>query len=197
VRLLSPVLLSLIVLSACAQRSTVAIAAANPCPTNVPWTYPPVPQLNTELWQFSKSHLGTQVGSGQCAELPNVALRQYGGATVSDLGPTGASSDYVWGDLVQMVTPQAPRLMNALPGDVIQFQNASFRWQETNRSWETAIDTHHTAVVQAVSPDGAHLCVFQENAGGQLYVTNGYFEVAGMTGGVMHVYRPRQKMIVR
>ena len=112
--------------------------------------------------------------------------------TFFELGPsTGNDVDYVWGDLVSVVTPAAPRLVNVLPGDVIQFANADFTWQEVNRSWYTAVDTHHTAVVQVVSADGANVCVFQENANGNLFITYGFFEVAGMTQGTLHVYRPK------
>jgi hypothetical protein len=187
-----------VTVGACAPTpSTVSTAQINPCPTNVAWGYPALPQLNNELWQYSQANLGRQVGDGQCAELPNVALRYYGAATFSDLGPSaGSDVDYVWGDLVNVVTPAQPRLINVLPGDVIQFANADFRWSTGNNGYYTSIDTHHTAVVQAVSADGANVCVFQQNASGKLYVTYGFFEVSGITRGVLHVYRPRNKMRV-
>lgn len=183
----------LVPLAACVQQpSTITESQISPCPPNVPWTYPSLPPLNAELWSYSKANLGRQVGDGQCAELPDVALRLYGAASFYELGPSaGTNVDYVWGDLVNIVTPQQPRMINVLPGDVIQFANADFKWATSNTSWQTSIDTHHTAVVQAVSADGANVCVFQQNAGGKLYVTYGFFEVSGMTQGVMHVYRPK------
>lgn len=183
-----------VVVGACGGQSTVVTAAlTNACPGNIPWMYPPVPPLNTAIWQYSKTNLGRQVGDGQCAELPDVALKGFGAYTFYDLGPSkGNDVDYVWGDLVEVVTP-GMRLVNVLPGDVVQFANADFKWQVSNNGWYTAVDTHHTAVVEAVSADGANLCVFQQNAGGKLFVTYGFYEVSGMTQGVLHVYRPRAK----
>jgi len=165
------------------------------CPSNVAWVYPPLPPLNSALWQFAESHLGQTVGTGECAEVPELALRQYGGATIEELGTTNIAGDYVWGDLVDTVTLASPRLIQVIPGDVIQYADADFRWQVAANAWETDVADHHTAVVAAVSADGANVCVFQQNSGGKRYVTFGYYEVAGMTSGVLHVYRARPRAV--
>jgi hypothetical protein len=183
------VVVPIVLVGACAPRANSAPAAGG-CPSNVAWVYPPLPPLNTALFQYSQSHLMQTVGKGECAELPQLALLQYGGATFEELGTTPIAGDYVWGDLVDTVTPATPRMIQVIPGDVIQYAAADFRWQVATNAWETEVAEHHTAVVAAVSADGANVCVFQQNSGGQPYVTYGYYEVAGMTSGVLHVYRP-------
>jgi hypothetical protein len=165
------------------------------CPSNVAWVYPPLPPLNSALFQFAQSHLGQTVGTGECAEVPELGLRQYGGATIEELGTTHIAGDYVWGDLVDTVTLGSPRLIQVIPGDVIQYADADFRWQVAANAWETDVADHHTAVVAAVSADGANVCVFQQNSGGKRYVMYGYYEVAGITSGVLHVYRPRPRAV--
>jgi len=184
------VALPVALLAACGLAPGAAPAPLG-CPANVAWVYPPLPPLNRELWQFSQAHLGQTVGTGECAEIPELGLRQVGGATTDDLGTTNIAGDYVWGDLVDTVTLSSPRLANVLPGDVIQFADADFRWQVAANAWETDVADHHTAVVSAVSADGANVCVFQQNSGGKRYVTYGYYEVVGITSGVLHIYRPK------
>ena len=186
------VIAGVVLFGACAPSASNA-AALSGCPVNIAWMYPALPTLNTALWQFSKSNVGRTVGTGECADVPELALRQYGGATFEDMGTTNLPADYIWGDLVEIVTPANPRFINVLPGDVIQYANADFKWQVGANAWETDVADHHTAVVSAVSADGANVCVFQQNSDGRRYVTYGFYEVAGMTSGVLHVYRPRPR----
>lgn len=161
------------------------------CLATVDWVYPNVSSLNNHVYGQSRASLGRQIGNGECATLADTYIRSGNGVAFSRLGPTGADADYVWGTLVSTITSQSKVARGAVPGDVIQFRNANFRWTYPNGSWRTASAAHHTAVVAAVSRDGGKVCVLHQNVGGVRKVQYGYYDLAGMQSGWMKVYRPR------
>lgn len=125
------------------------------CPTTIDWVFPTIAPLNNYVYGQSRAALGRQIGDGECATLPDTYIRQGHGIPFFNLGPTGANADYVWGNLVSTITTQSKFARGAVPGDVIQFRDAAFRWTFPNGSWRTASAAHHTAVVSAVSRDAS------------------------------------------
>jgi hypothetical protein len=185
-------------MNACgADRSELAsnldsATSSGACPSNIKWVYPHIPKLTGEVLNFARSHLNQTVGGGECADLPVTALKKYGAKNFYDLGPTGLNADYVWGSLVDTVTPNAARMSRVVPGDIVQFTGANFYWSTGNGGWQSAQAAHHTAVVEAASADGKSLCVLQQNSGGKRYVTYGYYNIAGLKSGMLRVYSPIQ-----
>jgi len=189
-RIWLPILL-LFAVSCGADRKSQRASGGGPagCPAGVSWQYPYAPQLNANVLNFSRQHVGQSVSNGECGELPNVALRSFNAKSFDRTGgPTDANGDYVWGQLVSEVVPGRIPL-GVLPGDVIQFRGAHFQWTVGNTTWTSQAD-HHTAVVESISADRMHLCVLQQNSGGNRTVQYGYYYLGGLTAGLMHYYRP-------
>lgn len=143
--------------------------------------------LSDSVVEFARARLRQRVGTGECFDLVDRALKNAGARTASDYGTITADADYEWGSEVQ--------LLSAQPGDILQFRNheivvktvittlekdARGGWKErTNTKTRTFKRGHHTAIIktnngggvltvyeQHVKPLGA---VVQEN---RLYITN-------------------------
>lgn len=170
--------------------SESASSGPTSCPSNIAWQSPQLPPNNAQLLSYARSKSGSQVGSGECADLPHLGLPILGMKTFSQLGPTGSNADYVWGDRVATITPGG-NARGVLPGDVIQYRNFAQRVSTATGSW-TSSAQHHSSIVRAVSGDGKHICVYEQNAGGRRTVGIGYLALNGMTQGTLWAYRPRR-----
>jgi hypothetical protein len=122
--------------------------------------------LNKKITVWAGGQVGKQIGAGECWDLANSALLQAGAQTSSDLGPTGADDDYVWGTVVD------PK--DALPGDVIQYRD----WEMTTTTtteitfsddagwWDAPSSTvghpHHTSII-TTNPGNGVLTVLEQN----------------------------------
>ncbi len=119
-------------------------------------------ELNLKVVHAARSHLGHQVGHGECWDLADRALRNAGARSSTT---TGRNDDYVWGD---------PVALNALtPGDILQFRNYTVTIKTKTevtfdngggyvKDEETdALRGHHTAIVESVGV-GA-LVVFEQH----------------------------------
>ena len=128
----------------------------------------PGSSLSQQVFSYANSRLGQRVGSGECFDLADLALRAVGARTASDYGTITLNADYVWGRLVnQQVT---------VSGDVIQFRNYRMiittvtRTTQRNGAWteETRTQTqtrpHHTAIVASIGQNGA-IDVLEQNIG--------------------------------
>lgn len=71
--------------------------------------------LRKKIVDFAKSKIGKKVGTGQCYELADEALKDAGAKTASDYGKITKDADYVWGKEVNVD--------KTLPGDIIQFRD--------------------------------------------------------------------------
>jgi hypothetical protein len=151
----------------------------------------PLPATNQGVLAFAKTHIGTQVGNGQCGTLAYQALNNAGAANFDVLGPTGDDADYVWGTRVATLTPASHATMGILPGDVIQFRNVLIKTVYPNGSWTSEQAAHHTAIVSSVS--GNTINVLEQNANGVLKVEQGSYNLSGLQQGTMWVYRPIPK----
>lgn len=116
--------------------------------------------LNGQVLDFCRSHLGQKVGNGQCSVLVDMALRSSGALPLGSFGGAVTDDgDYVWGRSITL---------NQLePGDVLQFRNFRYHlredrfdgsWYEWNEDFP-----HHSAVV--VSYDGnGKVTIIEQNA---------------------------------
>jgi hypothetical protein len=116
-------------------------------------TAPAATDYNQQIIAFCKSHIGAQVGGGECAHLASEALRVAG----ADF----AGKNYVWGSAITTITKGRDSNPSAAcrPGDIIQFQAVTFA-----NGWNTG-GGPHTAVVAAVDSRGRPTQVYEQNVG--------------------------------
>lgn len=128
----------------------------------------PGSSLSQQVFNYANARLGQRVGSGECFDLADRALRAAGARTASDYGRITRNADYVWG---RSVNHQL-----AISGDVVQFRNYRMiittvtRTTQRNGNWTEETETqtqtrpHHTAIVAAVGQNGA-IDVLEQNIG--------------------------------
>jgi hypothetical protein len=118
-------------------------------------------EASKAVLHFATEKIKAQVGSGECYDLADEALKGAGAKSAPDHGTITASADYVWGREVP--------LSEAKPGDVIQFRDYKYdKRDEIKESgeWKTqeAQRRHHTAVVESVDDQGVAV-VIEQNVG--------------------------------
>ena len=116
---------------------------------------------------WARAQAGKQIGSGECWDLADSALRQAGAKSSADLGPMGDDANYVWGDAVS-------DLKDAQPGDILQFRDFTVttttetetRYADGSSDTYTSEDSftrpHHTAIVSEVKSGGL-LKILEQN----------------------------------
>jgi hypothetical protein len=155
--------------------------------------------LGDQVVSFAQDRIGRSVGSGECFDLADQALRNAGAKSAADFGPVTPNADYVWGNSVS--------LADARPGDIIQFRN--YRYDRTIKT-DSGTDTdfqerpHHTAIAGTIDGGGA-LTVLEQNvpegsAGqrSQLFFSNVNTNTAGRwttirVQGRVRFYRPQPR----
>jgi CHAP domain len=113
--------------------------------------------LGDRVVSFARDKIGQGVGSGECFDLADQALRNAGAKSAADFGTVTRNADYMWGSSVS--------LAEARPGDVIQFRNYRYdRTVETASGTDTDFQErpHHTAIVERVDGAGA-ITVLEQN----------------------------------
>ena len=131
----------------------------------------PQPSLGQRVQGFAVNRTGQQVGSGECFDLADQALRAAGARSAADYGTVTADADYQWGSPVDLLLVQA--------GDVLQFRDyavtitvavtatKTFSDGSTEVSEDTSTESysrpHHTAIVSA-RQTGGRLQVLEQNA---------------------------------
>jgi len=131
----------------------------------------PVP-INSQVLAFAQSHVNKVVGNGQCATLAQDAVQSANGVPFYQLGPSGSNADYVWGKLVDTLTPANGNTAAIAPGDILQFSNVTevdtmtirYANGRTSTTVSTQSPAHHTAIVSAVGGNARNdLQVLQAN----------------------------------
>lgn len=111
-----------------------------------------------KVLKFVKDKKGKKVGTGECWDLAEFALKQAGANTSNDLGTVTADADYIWGKKITAGQAQ--------PGDIIQYRNFSFTKKVTkpDGSWSemTGGYSHHTAIITQVGTHG-YIKVLEQN----------------------------------
>ena len=189
----SIVLAALVFLSAvvawnhAAQAQAFAHDSPAPAPAN--------PDVPKQVVAFCQSHVGKQVGDGECSSLAGEALDSAGAKGITGSSP--GSDDYVWGDLVCVIEAQGKtnfdretQARKVKPGDIIQFRDAEFASYSNGGS---ATSSHHTAVVVGVAGYGKQIMILQQNFGGSRFVAKATLNVDEMRNGWMRVYHPVSK----
>jgi hypothetical protein len=155
--------------------------------------------LSDRVVSFARDKIGQGVGSGECFDLADQALRNAGAKSAADFGTVTRNADYVWGSSIT--------LADARPGDIIQFRNYRYdRTVETASGTDTDFQErpHHTAIVERVDEAGA-ITVLEQNAPdgspgqrSQLFFSNVSTNAAGRrttirVQGRVRFYRPQPR----
>ena len=114
--------------------------------------------LGEKVVNFARGKLGQRLGSGECFDLADQALRNASAKSAADFGSLAKDADYVWG---ASVSPS-----DARPGDIIQFRDYRYdRTIETSTREDSDFQErpHHTAIVERVDGGGA-ITVLEQNA---------------------------------
>jgi hypothetical protein len=108
--------------------------------------------INQQVTHWARGKIGHQVGTGECWDLADRALRQAGASSSTT---TGSNDDYVWGDEVALTA--------VMPGDILQFRDYVVTTKTTtdvtfddgsgsvDDQESDAVRGHHTAIVDAVT----------------------------------------------
>jgi hypothetical protein len=154
------------------------------------------------ILNYASSNSGKRVGTGECFDLADKALRKAGAKSAADFGPSTGDADYIWG----IETP----LDNVQVGDIIQFRN--YRYDLTEAAPDDvqpgeAFDErpHHTAIVKSIDGDGK-ITVWEQNippGSGAVKTTALYFKSFEKTvdnvttkvtvSGTVKFYRPQPR----
>ena len=141
---------------------------------------------------FGTTHLGKQVGTGTCWDLPNEALKHAGAKIPAELGDL-----YVWGTLI-------PSLRDAQPGDILQFKGVHIKWTDKHAdgSWNSyALDFGdlHSAIIQTVDGElffttlNAHVTVKGTKDKRKVQIVKMNLSPENIQSGTIKLYRPIPK----
>lgn len=128
-----------------------------------------IPELNEKVVEYALSQKGKTVGNGQCWTLAAEALKQ-----------AGARRSGAYGFGKQLGPRDA-----ILPGDVLQFEEASFR------APSAASMPHHTAIVAEVLGPETLKIVHQNFGRAGKTVSLLTIDLQGLVSGSVTIYRPR------
>jgi len=131
--------------------------------------------VNARIVGFVNSKQGKKVGHGECWDLAAEALTT-----------AGATWDgrYTWGLAID------PLKDSVLPGDVVQFENVIFEWEEGNSVNREAMG-HHTAVIVEVKAPGVFVIAHQNFGPNGRKVGTSDLVLARKKKGKLTVYRPQ------
>ncbi len=116
--------------------------------------------LSRKVFEYAVFRFGRIVGSGECFDLADYALKNLNAKTAKDYGKITPFAHYVWGKLINY--------QQAIPGDIIQFSNYKMTTTITEdgytpyKSQGTVERGHHTAVVHKVKSNG-EMIVLEQN----------------------------------
>lgn len=127
--------------------------------------------VGQKILQFAVSHLGQQVGNGECWTLAAEAMKAAGAQP-----PDG----YTFGDEIP--------LRSIKPGDVLQFTTARF---DEPGFYAIMGAPNHTAIVY--SGTGDRVFILQQNFNGNRTVSTFDINLANLTSGRVQAFRPRAR----
>lgn len=118
--------------------------------------------LRAQVVAFARQKIGDRVGSGECFDLADRALRDAGANSAADFGQVTPNGNYRWGTSIN--------LSQLRPGDIIQFRNYRYvrRITEADGSWaeDEQERPHHTAIVDSIDGGGCRDSVGAERTRG-------------------------------
>lgn len=128
-------------------------------------------EVGQRILQFATSHLGQQVGNGECWTLAADAMRAAGAQP-----PDG----YTFGDEIP--------LRSMRPGDILQFTTARF---DEPGYYAIMGAPNHTAVVYSTAGD--RVFMLHQNFNGKRTVSTFDFNLASLSSGRIQAFRPRPR----
>jgi hypothetical protein len=125
----------------------------------------------TKIITYASTRSGQSVGSGECFDLVNSALKDAGANGAANYGTITPTADYIWGRKISLAELRA--------GDAIQFKNfeveITTETETTNEDGSGGFNTNvqtigrgapnHSAIVAGVGSDGA-ITVYEQNIDG-------------------------------
>ncbi len=128
-------------------------------------------EIGQRILQFGTSHLGQQVGNGECWTLAADAMKAAGAQP-----PDG----YTFGDEIP--------LRSIRPGDILQFTTARF---DEPGYYAVMGAPNHTAIVYSAAGD--RVFMLHQNFNGKRTVSTFDFNLASLSSGRIQAYRPRPR----
>ena len=101
-----------------------------------------VPEVNQDIVSYVNTVIGKKVGRGECWDLADAALT----SSNAKFDKTSRKTLYVFGKEYN------PKKDIILPGDIIQFENVSVKYEKGN-AVVTENYGHHTAIVYSVTDE--------------------------------------------
>lgn len=150
--------------------------------------------INNAIVTYLQNRVGSQIGSGECANVASESLRVAGGEFITSLigKDYPNSGDYVWGREIAWINVTNGIIVGSgngetpRAGDVIQYRNVKL----SNK----ASYPHHTSVVAAAGMGGTPTEVFEQNIGGKRVLMRTRIDFNTMTAGWIRIYRPISKI---
>lgn len=132
-----------------------------------------IPVINQEIVAYVHSKINKRVGDGECWALASESLRLVGAQW---------DGKYQYGKLLQYDSDCI------YPGDMIQFEKVTVRFQDGNQIFVQKFP-HHTAVIYKVNSTGNYVLAHQ-NVNGKKKVITTSFSIADVKKGKYFIYRP-------
>ena len=115
-----------------------------------------------KILSYASSNEGQRVGSGECFDLADKALKNAGAKSAEDYGKVTKEGTYIWGSAVDLASVK--------PGDIIQFTNYKYvrtdYYDNESGSGDPSVEQQrspkHTAIVKSVGSDGK-ITVWEQN----------------------------------
>ena len=133
-----------------------------------------LPRTNALVLEFVEGHYGKRVGRGECWDLAAQALNAAHARWDGQLE---------YGRLLDHTTEEV------LAGDIIQLEEAEFRWEEAGAVNGITMP-HHTVVVTGISSPGVFTIAHQNMEGIGRKVGPGELVLSRLIKGRVLIYRP-------
>lgn len=138
-----------------------------------------LPEINQDIVNYVGTMIGETVGRGECWDLADQALTHAG----AYLDRSSQKTIYIFGKQYD------PKKKTVLPGDIIQFENVTVKYQDGNIIY-TENYGHHTAIIYEVNPDGSLKLAHQNTSFGGRKVILSDMKLENVRKGKMYFYRP-------
>jgi hypothetical protein len=151
-------------------------------------------QVRSRVLSYASQHVGQMVGSGECAELADEALKAANAKAYGSWADSPQAGDYVWGKKLATLTVSnltvEPNLF--LPGDIIQIRDAKFV-EKAGPMTTTYTASQHTAIIEHVLADNTEITLLEQNSNGKRYVTRKTIRLNTLKAGTIWVYRAQPR----
>ncbi|MFC2124302.1 hypothetical protein ACFLU5_05785 [Bacteroidota bacterium] len=141
-----------------------------------------LPEINQEIVSYVKTVIGEKVGRGECWDLADAALTTNN----AKFDKSSQKTLYIFGKEYN------PKKDIVLPGDIIQFENVTVKYENGNTIFTESYG-HHTAIVYNVLENN-HIELAHQNTGfSGKKVGVSTFRFDDVQKGKMKFYHPIKK----